>query len=277
MEKHEDIFSFRDYKKYIKIWLKKSSSSIGIKSRFALSMKCQPAYLTHVLNGKAHLSPDQALAASEFMGHSDLESQYFLNLIHLGRASTLKFKNFVENELRKLKNERLDLQNKINVPVLSEEETLNVFYSSWHYSAIHVALGISKLNSASELSKAFDLPISLVEEALKFLVHAGLAQSTGSAKYVSMARQTHLPKASPKTLNHHTNWRLRALADLVKNRPENLHYSSVISINEKDEGGIRKILNRAIEDIRQLVRASQNESAVYSYGIDFFNISRIDT
>lgn len=81
----------------------------------------------------------------------------------------------------------------------------------------------------------------------------------------------HLHSVSPLVAKHHTNWRMRAIASLDADPGQDLHYSSVISVGEKDISKLQAILIEAIEKARALVRDSPEEAGV-CYSLDAFRL-----
>jgi hypothetical protein len=81
----------------------------------------------------------------------------------------------------------------------------------------------------------------------------------------------HLGTDSPLLAKHHSNWRVKAIQSLDHAHPENLNYSSVVSIAHRDAQEVRNILLQAIEKIRAVVRPS-TEEGVYCYCLDLFKI-----
>ncbi len=70
---------------------------------------------------------------------------------------------------------------------------------------------------------------------------------------------------------HHTNWRLRAISSLSKGVPDDLHYSSVITISKKDALRIREELIDKIKDLKTVIKDSVEEK-LYSLNLDFFEV-----
>ena len=70
---------------------------------------------------------------------------------------------------------------------------------------------------------------------------------------------------------HHTNWRNQAITSIDKNEEEALHYSSVLSMADKDVPKIKEIMIKAIEECREIIKVSKEER-LQIITMDFFKI-----
>ena len=64
------------------------ASGRGVRRRLAEAIRCQVAYVSHVLSGNYHFSAEQTEAASGFFGFSKDESEYVVLLVAHNRAGT---------------------------------------------------------------------------------------------------------------------------------------------------------------------------------------------
>ena len=134
---------------------------------------------------------------------------------------------------------------------LSESEQ-SVYYSSWHYSAFHMAISVPKYQTLDALYRHFSLTGKQGAEIVAFLVRTGLAQTDGT-KVVPGTSWIHLGKESPLAPKNHTNWRLQALRTLDYPDESDLHYTSGISISRDDMPKVKSILVRALDQIRDVI------------------------
>ena len=64
------LYHFKDYKSYIKAWIKsRPRHGHGEKRKIAEMTGCHSAYVSQVLEHEAHFSLEQAMAFSEYVGH----------------------------------------------------------------------------------------------------------------------------------------------------------------------------------------------------------------
>lgn len=237
----------------------------------AQHLNCQTSYIAQVFNVHAHLSLEQAQKLSDFLLHSEDEQHYFLLLVNLARADTQKLKLYFKKQIQKCQEGRKKISNRINKAKNLSKEHMAEYYSSWVYSAIHVALSVPHYQTVDELQKLLKISKRQIKETLDFLVKTGLANVKGN-QYCQGVTTIHLPSDSPYINQHHFNWKLKALQEVASKKDQTVFYSSVISASESDAAEIHEILLRAIEEIRKIVRESKEEK-VYAYGIDWFPLS----
>ena len=271
----KNVFTYQDYKPYLQAWIESQPSrGRGLKTKLALAMGCNTAYVTHVLSGTAHLSLEQAERASGVLGHTDEEKSFFLLLLQYSRAGTKTLREFLKRQIDQAVERHFNLKDRLDFQKSLSLEDQATYYSSWHYSAILVSLSIPELQTPSALSQHFGISRNSVKVALDFLTSRGLAATDGG-KFRTWPVSIHLGVDSPHLNKHHMNWRVRAMNSLSDERRENLHYSSVISISQADEPKIRAVLVKAIEEVRGIVKNSKEDS-VYAYTLDFFRASQFE-
>jgi uncharacterized protein (TIGR02147 family) len=265
------LFDFISYKEYLRNWIDhRPQKGRGERSRLAEALRCQLAYVSQVLNGSAHFSFEQAEAINDLLDHTDDEAEFFILLVHLERAGTPALKKRIQKKVQKILSQRLILKNR-----LKHEDTLNredqaTYYSAWYYAAIHMALAIPTLQTRDALVQAMGLPVSQVSRVLDFLQARGLAKEVQGRFRIGDAR-IHLESDSPMISKHHTNWRMQAIHSFERESTFDLHYSSVISVGEKDTHKIRETLVKAVEQVREIVRPSPDET-LCCYSLDLFRV-----
>src|ERR1017187_5367893 len=96
-----DIFEHKHYKDYINDWLDDSArgGGYGSRAKFAQAINCQTSYIAQVLKGSAHFSLEQIESANDFMGHSEQEGLFLINLVLYERAGNAKLKSRFEKQL----------------------------------------------------------------------------------------------------------------------------------------------------------------------------------
>ena len=267
-----DIFHYDDYKIYLNNRLDDLSrgGGRGARSRLSQALGCQTAYTAQVLKGHAHFSLEQADAANDYLGHSEEEANYFLLLLQKARAGTPKLRERFERELTKIKEARMLLKNRFGVQSILNIEAQTQYYSSWYYAAVHVLASIPGMNTAKAMANHLSVELSKIQSALNFLCEVGILKEAADGYSIGTAR-LHLGADSPLIAKHHTNWRLQAIRSLERSEPGALHYSSVVSISEKDHLLIREMIVKNLEKIKATVRESKEEQA-HCLSIDFFRV-----
>jgi uncharacterized protein (TIGR02147 family) len=268
------IFEQNDYKAYLREELHlrgQAGAGRGERSRLASAIHCHTAYVSQVLNGEAHFSLEQAELVSRFLSHGKDEAAYFLALVQFNRAGTVTLKAHFEEQMRALAGRQTVLKNRLEFKRTLSREDQMIFYSSWHYGAIHVLVSLPGCNDERGIARYLNLPLSRVSEILDFLTSVGLVMKKEGRYFVGTSH-IHLEHDSPMISKHHTNWRMKTVQSLDSSKSEDLHYSSVITCAQEDSPKIKAALLHAIDEVRGIVKPSKDESA-FAYCIDFFGLS----
>jgi uncharacterized protein (TIGR02147 family) len=267
----KSVFEYLDYKLYLSNWIAdRPNAGRGERSRIAEHLHCQLAYISQVLAGSAHFSFEQGEALNHLLSHTDDEAEFFLLLIHLERSGTSELKKRIKKKIKEILDRRLILKNRLTFEKSLNREDQMFYYSAWHYAAIHMAIAIPELRSREKLAQTFQLSLATVTKTLDFLTSRGLIDEKKGVYSIGDSR-IHLENDSPMISKHHTNWRMQAIQSLTKEKEQDLHYSSVITISESDVPKVRETLVKAIESVREIIRPSQDEK-VFCYCIDLFEV-----
>ena len=267
------IFNTSSYLDFLKHFFEKESQERGSKARFSRLIKCSTAYLSHVLNGKAHLTPEQALLAGPALGLSDLEQRYFFNLVLRDRAGTQELVINYEKELKELSSKRSSIKERFNLQDKVSPEVESTYYSQWYYSAIRLALYIPKLRKVKAICRALNLREETVEKTISFLYENKFVQKY-NGEWVPTQINLHIDENAPSIQKHHSHWRLKALQNLEQKDKSDIHYTSVVSISKKDLPKIQEIMLKTIKEVRGTVRDSQPEEMLMCYLVDCFPVTR---
>jgi len=269
------ILEYLDYKKYLNDWInQRSSGGRGERSRIAEILRCNVAYVSRVLNGGAHLSSEQAHAMNSYLQHSSDEADFFLLLVHYSRAGTVDLQNYYLTKIRAEIERKNVLKNRLDYSRVLSKVDQTTYFSAWYYAAIHLLLAIPELQTKENIARYLRLPPKRVGQVLEFLVTSGLAiERKGSFK--TGPTSIHLGNDSSMISKHHSNWRLQAIQSLEKERPDELHYSSAVTVAQEDVAEVRKIIISAIEQIRSVVKSSRDER-LYCYSMDLFELGGAD-
>ncbi|RYZ98604.1 MAG: hypothetical protein EOP11_20440, partial [Proteobacteria bacterium] len=141
---------------------------------------CNVTYVSQVLHGPRDFSLEQAEAASGYLGHGPEERHYFLLLVQKARAGTGALRAYFEGQLANMKAARLNLKARIGEGANLSKENQYTYYSSWIYAAVHVALSIPELQTATAIARYYNQKPGLIREVLAFLLKAGLAVEKGN-------------------------------------------------------------------------------------------------
>lgn len=252
-----DVFSYNEYRAFIHDW-EVHQTDRGIRNRLAQAAQCSPSWITRVLAGSVQLTPDQAFGIANLFHLNENELDYFLLLVDLERAATLILKKRIQKKLDLLKKESQKIASSVKSDFSINEENAARYYSSWVYSAIHVACMIKPQN-VEELSNMLNLAGNIVSLRIKDLKEMGLLKIDGSRWSANMV-SVHLPSTHPSSLNTHTSWRNRTIQLFHEGHDKGLHYSAVHCLSQKDIETVRKLLKKNILTCRDIIEKSPAEA-----------------
>lgn len=261
------VFEFSDYKEFLRTRLKESW---GLISKVAEAADCQRAYLSRVLNDTVHITPDHAFGISRFFKMSPTESEYFMALVEFARATTDHYREFIEKKILGLRRQHQNLSRKMRFEPLESHEVQARYYSSWHWSAIHVLVAIPQFQTAEAIAHRLQLPMSLVYSVLEGLAKNGFVR-TERGRWLPSTYVMPLSKESPFITYHHNNWRTRAVQSSQIKNEEGVHLTIVQSMSKEATREIKELIFDLVDESARVVNGSESESVMCT-NIDFFNI-----
>ncbi len=110
-----DVFTFDDYKKYLRHQVAHNRDIRGYQTNLAEAAGCQRAFISQVLTSHINLTPDHAAALCSFWRFSDDESDFFMDLVALGRAGTEKLRGNLNRRLSKIKKQRENISHRLYI------------------------------------------------------------------------------------------------------------------------------------------------------------------
>lgn len=263
------IFEYSNYKSFVNaLILSYPKEGRGQRKALAEHVGCQVAYITHVLSGDNHFSLEQAEAVARYFALTRDEAEYFLLLVQQNRAGTQPLRKFLDHNIKEKRSKHLLLKNRLKIKETLDHEAQSVYYSSWQFAAVHMALTIPSLRTPKAIADRLSLSEARALEILEFLCLKGLAVKEFN-QYKTEVPLLHLEVESPLLAKHHSNWRLRALAALDDPTKDDLHYSLVFSVAQKDLPKIRETITQALEACASVIKPSKEEELV-SLCVDLF-------
>jgi uncharacterized protein (TIGR02147 family) len=267
----KSIFDFENYKDYLEFFEKtRKNFEKGFRSKLAEHIGCQSGYISHVLNGNAHLSLEQTMKAASFLGLDKREQKYFLLLVEYARAGTPELKNHFKDELTRSREEFLNIKTRVGSSRELSEREQSVYYSHWQYVATHVLTSLPEYNDVKSIASALGISEQSVSKILLFLIQTGIVKDE-KGKLKSGLTKVHLNRESPLIRQHHTNWRIAAIQSLPNEDKSDVHYSTVSTLSVKDAEFLRSKMVKLIEDYVETVGPSREE-VMYCFNLDFFSV-----
>lgn len=264
-----NIFEILDYRQIFSQLIARTERK-GTKSRLAKALLCQSAYISRILAGRADLSTDQLVRAAAFFGLTEIEREYWLNVLLENRSADRAAKTLFRNRALELRQSIESLSNRLRTgDALTQEQQVR-YYRSWLPSTIHMAVRNQKMQRPAVLAEALGVPLASVTKALGELTEMGLVNEDGG-RFWSTDKGVHLDSESPWISRHHANWRHKTAERMSRDQLEGLHYSSAISCSASDLPRIKDVLIEALQKVRKIVSKSGDETVAH-YAIDFYGL-----
>ena len=253
------VYEEKSYKKFLIDWMDLlPARGRGQRKLLAEAIGCQTPFVTQVLNGDYHFSLEQAEACARWLGLSTPETEYFLLLVLKERAGTKSLETILERQLQERRERDTQLNQRLKISDSLTGEDQVIYYSSWHYSAVHIALMNPELRTIEELHRRFALPLPRLVSILDFLTAKKLVRAR-SGKYEVMKPALHLGRDSPLLPKHHANWRLKAVEAAENRDAGNFQFTGVVSLSKDDFEWVRNRLAATLEEIVDKVKESTDE------------------
>lgn len=234
-------------------------------------MGCQPSYLLQVLKEKAELTEDHALKLCQHLGFEDAETEYFVLLVRLSRASTTELVQFLQKKRLSLQAAASEFGSKVDAhSLLDSEKFLSQYFATWVASTLHVATSSKKFQTASALATRFGLPEEVVDSTLRFLEKFDLVTRDGRT-FTFEGGSVHLPRNSVLNVPHQTGRRMQALRSVQLNDDEDVHFSSVFTLDRKTYVEVRKLVRDLVAESHRRIHAGGTDD-VYGLCLDLFRV-----
>jgi len=259
--KPKSIFEFSSYKSVMRHTLRQAGLR-GTMSRAAEALNCQRSYLSRVIDSEIHLTPDQAFLLGKFLKWSTSERDYFTTMVEHERASDKSYREHVQIKLNEMRRAHESLTERMKRPpprTIERQEAS--YFSRWQMSAIHFLTASPNFQTPETLAERLGLARSSVLVFLEQLASWGMVQHEGSRwKYLSGT--FHLPKESPLVIQHHHNWRDRAILDAQLASDESLHYTNIQTVSGADIRVLKELMLNFISSCKEVLDPSQEEDVV---------------
>jgi len=265
-----NIFDFNDYKDWLTNSITTNQETRGYQSKLAEAAGCQKTYLSQVLKTHVHLTPEHAMGLAIFWGFNESESDYWLELVHLGRTSFAPLKKKIQQRLDAIKRDREDLTKRFQKKTLDDQAAQAIYYSSWLYGALHMLVGLPEYRSIQSLAKRLNASNEVIIEKLDELEKLGLVLKKQNT-YLPTEHDIHLSKNSTFNLMNHQNWRQRALIDAQDNKTDGVHYSAIQTLSRTDFLKVKEVILQCIDEQRKIIGPSQEEE-VACFVCDWFRV-----
>lgn len=264
-----DVFFFDDYKSFLSDLIEKNSDVKGYRTRLAKAAHCQKSFLSQVMAGKVHLTPDHAAHIAAFLAFSPEESEYLIDLVTLARAGSPALKRLVSRRLERRKGENRKLSNRFTDAYQIDFKHHEAFYGQWFVSAIYMLLGHTQDTRAIALRLA--LPEEVVASTLKTLEQMGLTETTSNGEIRKTQANLFL-RDSPFRYNFRSSWRNVGLLRSQLPEPDSSFYTSLWSVSQANSTQMLRMFSDTIAAAGAKALEPQNEEKLICVNFDFFSI-----
>jgi uncharacterized protein (TIGR02147 family) len=264
------VFDFTEYKDYIRFKIQAPENTRGYSANLARSAGMHGSFLSKVLNSHVHLTPDQA---ADFCAHWNLdrdETTYFLGLLNLARASSKNLQSMIRAELKTLRKKRDELTHRFGHSETPTSQNIGSYYSAWYVMCVHMLLQIPQFRTPQQLAKRLGLSVELVQSVLASLAEQGLAEEE-AGHWRSTKSDLHLGRDSIWANVHATNWLNKTAMKVQEGAPQEITFSSVVTISRRTADEIKRLLIDDLEQIRTQMIESPSEE-LYYFGINFYRV-----
>ena len=263
------IYEFDSYRAYLIAWINsQGSKSYGLKLRIADSLKVSSSLISQILKEQKTLTPDQTSDLSDFIGLSELESDYFHLLVEFDRAASTRYREKLKRKLKVLKERSKQIGSRVPRNKELTDQQKAIYYSSWLYTGIRNLSATPDCNRIDTIAERLKLEPHLVSRVVRFLIDNGLCRDdNGKITYGPAA--IHVDKDSPFVNKHHQNWRFQAIQQSERKRDDDLFFTSPMSLSNAAFDEIRSLLPTLIQNVMKISAPSESET-VACLNIDWF-------
>lgn len=267
-----NLFEYSDYKKYVRDRVDSlPQGGRGQYRRISEHLRMHTSLVSQIFRGPKDLTPEQAALLCSYLGLTELESQYFLGLVDLGRAGSRELRRMVESRLGELRERASQLANRLPQDRALSDVERAVFYSRWTYSAVRLLTSVEGFGDSDAIARHLGLSREAVASVLEFLLTHGLCVRDERGQLRLGAQRIHLPSTSPLVAQHHRNWRLRAMDRHEKLGSEELAFSAPLTISREDFARVREKIVKLLEEVSAVVEKSEAQELA-CFNIDWVRV-----
>lgn len=270
--KSVNYFNYHNYKQCVNDWIQEQpKAGHGQFRKLSEFLRIHSVVLSQVFRGDRDLTVEQALGVCQYIGMTDLETEYFLLLVQKARAGSRELQEIFERQLVRIREQSLSLKNRIKFEKMTDEHKAR-FYSQWYYSAIRLGSSIPHLQQPQILADYLGIERNIASKIIDFLIqYQLLIKEEGQLKLGPQV--THVGHDSIFVNRHHTNWRLQALQNMERTagakHSEQLFYTGPMALSKDAAIKIRQLLIELIQEGTKLATDSDSE-VLRCLNIDWF-------
>lgn len=270
MENKLSIFRYISYVEIMKVFIESNHKTYGYKAQMAKAADCHRSYISQVLNESIQLTIEQAVGLAVFWNLTEIEKDYFINLVSYARAGNEKTRKHFRNKIDQARHDQANLTKRIQEKTILPEASAAIFYSNWQYLAITILISIPQYRSVKEIAHRLNLSEELVKKTLNQLLELGTVTNSGN-EWFATNYNIHIPRESQFNSLNHSHWRQKAVQNSFLSLPDDVHYTSVCTLSLTDVQNMKELMLQFIDQTRKIVAPSKEEE-IYCLTCDWFKV-----
>jgi uncharacterized protein (TIGR02147 family) len=244
---------------------------VACEGLMAKSAGCQASYLSRVLQEKVHLTEDQAIGITEFLALTDDETYFFLLLLRYEKAGTLRLKKYLRKMIELALKEQHSVGQRVKADrIVHSEEQIAEYFISWVPSAVHLLASSEEYKTPEQIAKRLNISSQKVRETLSSLKKMGLVNDSNN-RWSFSGGPIHVPKESNYHSTLQTHRRQLSLNSISYGDMNDLHFSSLFTLDRKDFEALKALSNKYIEKSHDKIKASGAEE-LFCICLDLFEV-----
>lgn len=253
------IFEYTSYKQFVTEKIRSMpKKGRGQYLKIANYLQVHTTMVSHVFKGDANIGVEQGLKLCQYFGLSDLETDFFMNLLHRERAGDVQSQAYYDKKLEELKLKATDIKQRLGPQNELDDQQKATFYSHWYYSGIRLLTALDGFDQPEAIANHLNLPLSRVREVIDFLLQTGLCREEKGHLKVGTT-STYIDVSSPLVSRHHFNWRHKVAPKIDAVSNEELVFTNPITISKQDFLRVREELIQMIEKFKAIADPSEPE------------------
>lgn len=271
------VISFQRSVEILLYHVERNQDVRAYKSSLAKAARIQKSYLSALMKGEAYLSLDQAALLAEFWQLDEIDTEYFLTLCIMERAtvpSLVKRYRDRAQELRKMRNHYPKTQ--FDVYKLQTSDSISdmeEFCSDWRFSAV-LSMTHFPNCSPSFISRSLDISLDSVESFLKRLEAFDLVTFSNNYWIPSKTSNGRALRASTKRAKEifHSNIRDKAESRL-REGSDGIHSTGIYALSKEEFQKVNSMLHEFIRAQSDALRSESPPDMVTALCIDLFTLT----
>ena len=267
-----DIFTYTDYRKYLRDFVEGSKASKAFVSlRYcAGKIGIDPGNLVKVLNGERHLSPKSVDQAVAFLKLSERESEYFRTLVAFAKA---KKQSDIKRHFERLATIK-------QVQPFEISSGVAEFYRAWYHTAIAGFLSFGEFNGDYDaLAKQLVPPITSkqAKESVALLKKLNIIAENADGRLRPVHDLlTTGDKWHASAIHEYQREAIRLAEHALDELPKSFRDISTVSfaVNKEDFNEICLLAKDFRSSVLRIARESEKADRLYQMNIQIFPMTR---